>query len=111
MKIRFILDRFREHDRRQLNLIKEILEYRPNKLSDRTRFLRSFTLAILQQYNKKIGIVDLPSLNEIPEKINLNINYPQVPRKINFKFKVPDAPEHFDLAFKLENPPEKLELL
>jgi|SRR3989344_3661627 len=108
MKIRFILDRFREHDRKQLDLIKEILEYRPNKLSESTRFLRSFTLAILQQYNKKLSIASLSPSEIIPEK---NIDIPSdVPRKINFRFKFPNAPEHLEFDFKLEDPPEKIEL-
>ena len=99
MNIKFILDRFRERDRKQLELIKKIINEKPNKVSQDARFLRKFTLAILHQYNK----------NLVPRKINVGKVIHKVPSKINLDFKMLQAPSPAKLDFRLEVP-KKIEL-
>lgn len=100
MTIKFIVDKFKERDRKQLELIKKIVNEKPSKVDKNALFLKKFTLAILQQYNKKL----------IKKEVHENlINLPRVPRKINLEFKMPQAPLPVKLDVKLE-PLKKLEL-
>ena len=96
MKIKFILDRFKEQDRKQLELIKKIINEKPSKVDRDALFLRKFMLAILQQYNKDVV--------KEKEEINLEHNLPRTPQKINLEFKIPQAPSPIKLDINLEAP-------
>jgi hypothetical protein len=100
MNIKFIVDKFKEQDRRQLELIKKIISEKPSKSYQDAKFLRRFTLAILHHYNK--------NLNKESYEERL-IDLPHAPSKIKLDFKVPQAPFPLKLDIKLE-PLKKLEL-
>ena len=104
MSIKFIVDKFKERDRKQLELIKKIINEKPSKLNEDSTFLRKFTLAILQQYNKELKFVRKEEFTP-----SIEHNLPFAPRKINLQFKVPQAPHPIELNFKLE-PLKRLEL-
>ena len=102
MSIKFIVDKFKEDDRKQLELIKKIVNEKPNKVDKNALFLKKFTLAILQQYNQKIKFKPKKEFTPVIEH-----NLPFAPRKINLKFNIPQAPYPVKLDVKLK-PLEKL---
>ena len=104
MSIKFIVDSLKEHDRKQLESIKRIVNEKPTRVSKETIFLRKFTLAILQQYNQKLKFT--PKVHE--EKLSYH-NLPNTPRKINLQFNIPRAPSPIKLDVRLE-PLKKIEL-
>ena len=104
MKIKFIVDKFKERDRKQLELIKKIIDEKPSKLNENALFLRKFTLAILHQYNKQPV-----SKEEIHEERLFYRNAPQAPHKISLSFNVAQAPKPINVDLNLEIP-KKLDL-
>lgn len=97
MTTKFIIDKFREGDRKQLELIKKIINEKPSQVSQNALFLRKFTLAILKQYNKKIKVEEIKNnLSEAPEKINLEFKVPQAPSPVEIGFNL-EAPKKFEL--------------
>jgi hypothetical protein len=105
MTIQFIRDKASEEGRKQLELINKIINEKQIKVSKETKFLRKFTLAILQQYNHKLNFnmprIENKEFNEkakdilVPEKIELNL-LPEVPKPIEIKFNL-EAPKKIDL--------------
>ena len=98
MNVKFIVDKFKEQDRKQLELIKRVIKEGPSHSDENSLFLRKFTLAILQQYNKgiKVNNKNIHSLPEVPHKIELNFNVPKAPRPLNLDFKL-EAPKKLEL--------------
>lgn len=98
MNVKFIVDKFKEQDRKQLELIKRVIKEGPSHSDENSLFLRKFTLAILQQYNKDIKVNNekVSSLPEVPHKIQLNFNFPKAPQPLNLDFKL-EAPKKLDL--------------
>ena len=95
-KIKFIVDKFKERDRKQLDFIKKIIRYKPSKKDENVLFLRKFTLAILQQYNKELKFSKGKNIQ------NLEHELPQVPNKLRFDLKVSQAPSPINLNVNLE---------
>ena len=102
-KIKFIVDKFKERDRKQLDFIKKIIKYKPSKKDEDVLFLRKFTLAILQQYNKELKFSKKQNIQ------NLEHELPQAPGKLRLDFKIQQAPSPINLNVNLE-PLKKLEL-
>jgi hypothetical protein len=101
MSIKFIVDSLKEQDRKHLDSIKKIINEKPSKISKETKFLRKFTLAILNQYSNN---------TKFKEELNLMTkNLSNAPKKINLNLKIPKAPSPLKLSFDLDAP-KKVEL-
>jgi len=105
MTTKFIVDSLKEKDRKKLELIKRTVNEESVKISKETKFLRKFTLAILQQYNKNLNF-NLEKISN--EELTVN-NLPKIPDKINLNIKMPEAPSPIKLKVDL-NVPEKLKI-
>ncbi len=105
MTTKFIVDSLKEKDRKKLELIKKTVDEKSVKISKETKFLRKFTLAILQQYNKELKFISEKRFNE---KL-IDYNLPKIPDKIKLNIKMPEAPSPIKLKIDL-NVPEKLKI-
>ncbi|MBL7147985.1 MAG: hypothetical protein ISS82_04125 [Nanoarchaeota archaeon] len=107
--IEFLLDDFKEEDKKELHEIEKEINEKPKKVDKNTIFLRKFVLAMMKQYYKpkfkhkdiqdlhqKINI-SMPDIRKIvphllpkpPGKLDVNSFMPKIPTKLNLFGDIP----------------------
>ena len=120
-EIKFLLNDFKDEDRKDLHEIEKTIKEKPKKIDKNSVFLRRFVLAMMKQYyqpkfkngeirnlHQKIKFA-IPDLNRVvphllpraPSKLDISSFMPRVPNKLNLfgDIPTPNVKEEVKLDF------------